>query len=58
MSQDKTFCPQMTCNCYDQLFLESFPQPQIGTFTLKVGKTMFDMMEFNEDENHDNDKVI
>ena len=48
----------MTCNCFDQLYLESFPQPQIGTFTLKVGKTMFDIIEENEEEHHDNEKLI
>lgn len=48
----------MTCYCYDQLYLESFPQPQIGTFTLKVGKTMFDIIEQNEEEEHENEKTI
>ena len=50
MSQDKTFCPQMTCDVFDQLYFERLPQPQIGTFTLKVGRTMFDMIEEDEEE--------
>ena len=34
---DTTFCPRMTCEVYDQLYFEGMAQPQVGTFTLKIG---------------------
>ena len=27
ISEDRTFCPQMTCDVFDQLYFEGLPQP-------------------------------
>jgi len=42
LPNDPTFLPRMTCEVYDQLFLESMPQPLIGTFTIKLGDIVED----------------
>lgn len=34
---DQHFCPRMTCYVHDQLYLEGLPQPQIGTFAIRLG---------------------
>ena len=45
MPGDATFCPRMTCDAYDQLFFSGMSQPHIGTFTLKLGDIVQEMME-------------
>lgn len=37
MPSDSHYCPRMTCDVYDLMFLGGLGQPLIGTFTLKMG---------------------
>lgn len=50
MPNDPTFLPRMTCEVFDQLFIGGVGQPQIGTFTLKLGEIVQDMREKIEND--------
>ena len=42
MPSDSHYCPRMTCDVYDLMFLGGLGQPLIGTFTLKMGDILAD----------------
>ena len=42
---DPTFTPRMTCDVYDHLYFAGMAQPHIGTFTLKLGDVIQEIMD-------------
>jgi len=58
MPGDPTFCPRMTCDAYDQLFFSGMSQPHIGTFTLKLGDVILEMMESDQEKKQNLEYIL
>jgi len=48
----------MTCDAYDQLFFSGMSQPHIGTFTLKLGDVILEMMETDQEKKQNLDYIL
>ena len=58
MPGDPTFCPRMSCDAYDQLFFSGMSQPHIGTFTLKLGDVILELMESDQEKKQNLDYIL